>query len=40
MVDLAEFFDGVQLVSALAIIAFVIFYFAFRKDIKDTMRKK
>jgi len=33
MINLDDLFNAVQLVSALAIIAFVIFYFAYRKDI-------
>lgn len=33
MINLNELFNGVQLVTALAVIAFVVFYFAFRKEI-------
>jgi hypothetical protein len=39
MINLNDFFTGVQLVSAVAIIAFVIFYFAVRKDLKDIHKK-
>jgi len=39
MINLNEFFTGVQVITALAIIAFVIFYFAVRKDLKDMHKK-
>ncbi len=39
MINLNEFFTGVQLVSAIAIITFVIFYFVVRKDLKDMHKK-
>jgi hypothetical protein len=39
MINLNDFFNGVQLVSAIAIIAFVIFYFVARKDLKDMHKK-
>ncbi len=40
MIHLHEFFTGVQLVSAIAIITFVIFYFVVRKDLKDMQKKE
>ncbi len=33
MINLSEFFNGVQLISAVAVIAFVIFYLLARKEI-------
>lgn len=35
MIDIHDFFDITQLVSAIAIIAFVIFYIIFRQDMKE-----
>ena len=33
-----ELFNGVQIASSIAIVAFVIYYFAYRKDMKELQR--
>ena len=39
MINLNEFFDGVQIISSIAIIAFIIFYLYIRKDIHRRKNK-
>lgn len=39
MSDLDRFANGVDIATSIAIVASVIFYFAFRKDIKESMTK-
>jgi hypothetical protein len=40
MGNITELFNGIQLASVIAIIAFVIYYFAYRKDLKELQREQ
>ncbi len=40
MGNLTELSNGIQLASVIAIIAFVIYYFAYRKDLKELQREQ
>lgn len=40
MVNLNDLFNGVQVISAVAIIAFIVFYIVYRKDFLDLQNRK